>query len=842
MSAQEARPGALAGLRVLDLGHGVAGPFAARLLGDLGADVVKVESPEGDFLRTAAPVVTDDEGRPASLLFSYANWNKRGVVVDLRDPAERDRVERLVRWADVVISSFRPGRLEEWGYGFDQLAAWNPRLALTSITNFGLTGPRAQDPASDLTFYALSGLSSISGFADPHPPLKHGLRQSLYCAGLNGAYSALLAHRTARRSGTAQHVDVSIHEALSSELVTAWAYYSFAGVVQGRHPQVADPLEGLPLQAQDGFVSFQTNERAPLAALAELLGNDDLHDPRWVGDEYRVEHAAEFRETVESSLADRPASAWFDEASRRGLLVGLVQSGEQLLDCPQLAARGALQPVPRHGDVRFPVSLAHFSRTPTRVERPAPYLGEHDAVAAELAELTERAAAEPPDPAVLTEGPLHGLVVVELAGLVSVPYVGALLADLGATVIKVEAPSRPDPLRYSFGPFIDNEPGEAPWNRAGGFHVLNRGKRSLVCDMRSEEGRVVLERLVAGADVVIENFSSGVLTSWGMSPERALEVNPRLVMLSNTGFGASGPWATYKAQGTTLEVTMGSAVYTGYPGGDPGKAGQSYPDFLACWSGVLSILAALEEREVSGRGQWIDQGMYQLGAAVIPEGLLGAQVDGLDLSRRGPEDLDALASGMFATRLPGEWLAVSVPDATAAARLDPLLRAAGHAAPVRRPEHLVRALRLWLSHQEAAVAERTLLDLGIPTGRVLSSQGLHLDPHLAERSFFEPVTIPGCDEEFLLMGRPFRFVTAPGAARSRGPAPEFGRDNREVLVRYAGFTPDEAEALCAGTALVDRPLRFPEARPVDFEALIRAGRFDAQVARPGLDPDMEATA
>ena len=165
---------ALQGVRVLDLSHGIAGPFAARLLGDYGADVIKVEQPgKGDFARYLAPLKTDAATTEQSLLFQYLNWNKRSVALDLRLASSRPVMRKLIEQSDIVIESFKPGRLESWGYSVDQLLEWNPTLVVTSVTNFGQTGPYAQYRASDLTLQAMSGSMAMSGRVD-REPLKHG--------------------------------------------------------------------------------------------------------------------------------------------------------------------------------------------------------------------------------------------------------------------------------------------------------------------------------------------------------------------------------------------------------------------------------------------------------------------------------------------------------------------------------------------------------------------------------------------------------------------------------------------------------------------------------------------
>ena len=171
---QHSANGALTGLRVLDLSHGIAGPFAARLLGDHGADVIKIERPSsGDFARTLSPLKHDAPFPEQSLLFQYLNWNKRSLALDLRLDENKPLLRRLIEHSDVVIESFRPGRLQAWGLGVDQLLEWKPSLVVTSITNFGQTGPYATFSASDLTLQAMSGIMQISGQVD-REPLKHG--------------------------------------------------------------------------------------------------------------------------------------------------------------------------------------------------------------------------------------------------------------------------------------------------------------------------------------------------------------------------------------------------------------------------------------------------------------------------------------------------------------------------------------------------------------------------------------------------------------------------------------------------------------------------------------------
>lgn len=371
--------GALDGVRVLDLSHGIAGPFAARLLGDFGADVIKIEKPgTGDFARFLEPLKSNAPAPEQSLLFQYLNWNKRSVALDLRTPGVRPVLKRLVETSDIVIESFRPGTLDGWGFGVDQMLEWNPRVVVTSVTNFGQTGPYANYRASDLVLQAMSGIMQISGRVD-REPLKHGLSQSYYCAGLNAAYASLVAYTGATVDGFGEHVDLSIHECLASELVLNEAYYAFLGAVQGRRAVVQDPFSGEPIPARKGFLAVQTGGGAPFESYADLFEREEFRDPKFASAPQREQRVPEVRALLEECLADKDAKDVFLKGARLRLLVGVVQGAEDLLNCEHLRARDSFVDLdhPVTGTFRFPGELAKLSATPTRVRRRSPLLDEH---------------------------------------------------------------------------------------------------------------------------------------------------------------------------------------------------------------------------------------------------------------------------------------------------------------------------------------------------------------------------------------------------------------------------------------------------------------------------------
>lgn len=865
--------GALEGVRVLDLAEGIAGPLASRLLGDFGAEVVKLESPAGDPARQWPPLLDDGPEAERSLLFAYLNWNKRGLVASLGSAEGRALVEALVRRSDIVIESGKPGALAALGLGPAQMLAWNPRVVVTSVTDFGQQGPYAGFAGSDLVHQALSGIMQISGDAE-RAPLKHGLNQAAFSAGLNAAYASLAAYTAAERDGVGDHVDLSVQECLASELVTCETYYTFMGAVQGRRLPVQDPFSGAPIPTRRGWLSFQAGGPMPTETFADLFRDEAFRDPRFTSNQTRPGHVAELRERVARAVQDRDAKEIFVDGAQRRLLMGFVQTGPDLLQCEQLAARDFFVEVAHPGGrrFRFPGELARLSRTPTHVRRRAPRLGEHSdelrhdalapvhpspptfAPAPTPATASIPTTAPPPARAAPPRLPLEGLRVIDLATVIAVPYMAALLSDLGAEVIKIESPHKLDPTRQGvMTTYLDNDTRVDAINRSGMFQVVNRGKRSVVLDLSRPEGRELLAGLIARSDIVVDNFTPRVMAGWGLGPDQLLAMNPRLVGLSNTGYGATGPWRNFPSQGTTLETTMGLSAYTGYRGGPPWKVGQSYPDFLACWTGLAAIFAALRHVRRSGQGQWIDLGMYQVGAAMIPEPLLQWQIDGTEPARIGNEHPQHVPSNVYPCAGDDRWFALTVEtDAQWAAlagrmagdgaTIDPALATLG-ARQARRDE--VDALVAhWLRERHGHGTMHALQALGIACGPVLNNRDLLRDPHLRARGFHERVALPPPMGPRPVMGRPWKL--ARRAVQIRHPGPRYGADGRAVLREVLGLDEERIAALLAGGVLHEQPA---SPRPFDAMGLQALQRLKAirevdadyrQVL--GLDPAPETSA
>lgn len=437
--------------------------------------------------------------------------------------------------------------------------------------------------------------------------------------------------------------------------------------------------------------------------------------------------------------------------------------------------------------------------------------------------------------------PLAGIRVIDTSSVFAMPYTAAIMADLGAEVIKIEALQRLDQTRRSaWGLWPDNDPGERPWDRGGPFCTLNRGKRSLVLDLSREEGRAIFRDLVRISDVLIENYTARVMRGWGLDYPRVREIRPDIIYVSNTGYGHHSPWESYPVQGTALEPMTGICHFSGYIGDRPWKIGQSYPDFVAMWHALFCIMAALRHRALTGEGQWIDVGMYQANVSFLGEAILDYAANGRLGGRIGNRDHTGAVQGCYRCRGDERWLAVT-------ARTDDEWRAllnvigcetwpqgappATLAEAYARHDEVDAVLAAWAAQHDREEAVAALRAAGLPAGPVNDARDLLLDPHLRARGFYEmvehdPMTGVGRRP---IIGRPWKLSRTPVSIKR--PAPPLGEANAYVLQDLLGLSADAFARLVAErlTGELDAP---PEPLvPIPLDEQVRLGRLH------GYDPD-----
>jgi crotonobetainyl-CoA:carnitine CoA-transferase CaiB-like acyl-CoA transferase len=394
-----AHPGPLAGMRVLELAQIMAGPTCGMLLADMGADVVKVEKlPGGDDARAYREPAVNGVSAP----FMMLNRNKRGIALNLKHPAGREVLLRLLRDADVLTENFRRGTLEKLGLGYDVLASHNPGLIYCAISGYGRTGPWADKGGFDLIAQAFAGLMSITG--EPgRPPVKTGNPVADINAGILAALGIVAAWAHRQKTGQGQIVDTSLAEAALQQTYWQAAIQFATGVSPG--PTGSAHLLTAPYQAftaSDGWITVGGANDANWARIAEVLGHPEWRgDPRFSTNSARMENLAALAVAMNGVLASRTRAEWIAAFDAAGVPAGPVHSIGEALGHPQTLARGMVVEVehPQAGHTRTLGCPIHFSATPARVTLPAPALGEHTR---EL--LRECGYAEPEIDALLADG------------------------------------------------------------------------------------------------------------------------------------------------------------------------------------------------------------------------------------------------------------------------------------------------------------------------------------------------------------------------------------------------------------------------------------------------------
>jgi crotonobetainyl-CoA:carnitine CoA-transferase CaiB-like acyl-CoA transferase len=773
----------LGGIRVLDL-SGQLGSYCGRLLADLGADVVKVELPEGDVLRRRPPYAGDRVDPERSLSFAYYHANKRGVVLDYRLPAADGPLAELGANADVVlltptarepVSGFDPGT--------GQLSWAGPETVVCSITPFGLTGPYRTWRATHLTSHAMSGLMYIQGPVEGPPVVVPG--QQLYDhVGTHSAIAILTALR-ARPSAGGQLIDMSAHEVLTGSCFDVYTYTNSAQVIRrGSRPEVSSG-NGI-WQCKDGTIEYVASTDKHWLALVELLGNPaELSDPTWAHPGVRHPHDEQIVEVMRPLIAAMSREDFVARGQQLGLPCALVNTVGQFVADPQPRSRGYFVrgQLAQLGEHELPGQpFRSTQQLLAQYRRPSPRLGEEEA--GEVAREWRKPAAALPVP-----GPLSGIRAISFGTAIAGALSGTALGELGADVLKIESPSRPDNLRRLRAPGdpIIHEPSGADTSPM--FANFNRTTRSIALDMKDQGNVELFLRLAAAADVIVENYGPGVMQRWGVGYEQIAAVNPRIVLLSLTGFGhTQGPRSHYLAYGSTVCSFVGLTDAWKYSNG-------VHFDYICEAHGVLGVLAALAARDRTGLGTHVDLAEVETAASVMGPLMLDYIVNGHDSAFIGNQVPGALLSEVVRCRGDDRWLAVEATDpadwqalAVLVGRDD--LRAADLPPDDRTRGELAAALARWAGELTPHQAMRMLQRAGLAAGAVQDAEDLIRDPQHRERHFLVEMDHPDLGvAEYTAPAH--RLAKTPPTVRR--PTPRLGDHAVEVLGEWLGMTPEDSK-------------------------------------------------
>ena len=786
----------LAGARVLDISEGIAGPFCAKLLGDLGADVVKVERPvTGDHSRALGPFpawASDPATmRETSAAFFFLNTSKRSVVLDVASTDGREQLSRLVQHFDIVIAGEAVEALDRKGIGYQTLQQWNPAVILTTVSGFGSFGPHSHFQSSHLIACAVGGWCQLCGVPE-REPLQVGGNTSETLAGAFAAAATELALLGRARHGGGEHIDVSVQGAVLAGAQIPTMLYEYRGIVPERYSSVGSGAGACyMLPTADGYIGLNALTRPQWHMLCEFLGRKDIaENPRyqrvsWVNPDARLE---EIRVAFQAALADRTADELFHEAEKWRVPFGLVPDMAGLFALPPHRQRGFFVSLdhPVAGTVEVPGVPFLATGTQPRPYRP-PLLGEHtDAVLADLPQATGSRAADVPQGA--NPLPLEGVRVLDLSMFFAGPVCAQIAADAGADVIKVESIQRIDGWR---GSASSNANAELPgWESSPYFNWVNRNKRDITLNLTDPRGADILKTLVAEADILIENYTPRVMAKFGLAYDTLRAINPRLIMISLSGFGANSPWRDYVAFGMSTEQMAGFTHLTGYADGDPLFTGTTGGDLFAGVMGANALFAALHHRDRTGEGQHIDFGQVEACSLYVGDAMTAWSLAGVDPGRVGNAHHHYPLQGVYPCR-DDRWLAITCKTSAHCAALadlvaDPAIaRASGGGAG---PD----TIAAWTASREHLALMVELQAAGIPAGAVMNGPELLKDPQIAARGGLLLQDRPSLGPKHY-PNQPYRFRRARTPPNQR--APLLGEHSSEVLRDYASLTDDDIAEL-----------------------------------------------
>ena len=759
--------GALEGIRVVDCSVGLAGPKAAMMLADFGADVVKVEPPGGD---------------PARANAGFAMWNrgKRGIVVDRADSAGRQRLAALLAGADVLVVSQPEEELRGGPLDPEALLGANPRLVYLHLGPWLASAPWAGAVESAELVAAETGVADRQ-FSFEDRPVDSIYPHISYCQAIWGAACGVSALIERHHSGFGQRVLVGGLHGMMETSVSSF-------VLDPRQPRVhrsgghgGPQAFYRPYECQDGewlFLAGLTEQFRMNAAIA-LDVIDIFADERIAGEASNLilpENVPWVIARVAEAFKTRPRDEWLEVLEEADCPAGPVLDRDDWLDHEQIRAIGMRVEVddPERGRVVMPGQPMVLMGTPADPARPAPTLGQHDA---EVEPWAPQPAPEGQPQA--KPGPLVGKRVLDLGTIIAGTYCASLLAELGAEVTKVESLTG-DTFRYALG-----------------FAGFNVGKRGLAIDLRSDEGREVFLRMVERADVVIDNYRPGVLERLGIHYDDLVRVNPHIITLSNTGFGEGGPLSYRPGFDPVLQAMSGTMKAQGGDF-DPGFFTLPVNDVTTAATAAFGAAVAMFHKDRTGEGQrtWTSLAgnscLAQSGELVRFDGRPPALLGGRDFPGPGPFDRYYQVSD--------GWVRVQAkgPDAEERLRASGFLTADAPA----DDDGLVKALSAAFAGVDRAEAVKRLTDAGVPAarnrwmGELVHDEEFHATQVMFWGSLASvPHITPG---RFARLSR----TEQQGVLQ----APGLGADSREVLTDE-GFDPAFVDQLIeAGVVFQGEPL------------------------------------
>ncbi len=791
-------------IKVLDLcDH--QGMFASYLLAHVGCEVITVEPVGGGLARRLEPV------REGESMWWQA-YGRGKTVIELDLATDRDTLRALINSADVLIHSMTASQARERNLTYDELASENEALVVAAITPFGSTGPKADWPASDLTVWAASGAHFLGG-DDDRAPVRTSIPQSFQHAGGDAAGAILIALHERNRSGRGQFIDVSAQA--SSAQAALGANLAIPNGSGYEVERIAGGLRGIfPIQltwpCKDGYVAItllfgpsfdEPNRRLLNWCMAEGDCTQEDVDTQWgqelmamAAGEKPADSYFELCKKIERFTLRHTQQELFEEGNKRGIYLAPTFDISGLLDEPHFEARQYWHPLDRDGQtLKVPGAFAKMSATPIRPPGPAQTARR---------EATFNAPALERTPGSDQELPLAGLKVLDFMWVIAGPFFTRVLANYGATVIKVESSVRLEPARGA--PTFKNA--EAGVETGVPYSNFNTDKLSLTIDPSNPVGREVLLDLVKWADVVTDSFSPKAMAGWHLGYEDLQSVNPAVIMLSSCLMGQTGPRANVAGYGNMAAALSGFYDLTGWSDRSPAGPYLAYTDGVAPRFMLIALMAALEHRRQTGIGQRIDISQAEAAIHLLGPGILDYAWSGHIWHRSGNRDSHFAPHGVFPTK-PGPmseegWIAIACTDDKQWQALCAVLGLKGVEASREQRQADQDSIEAAISEAtqqfSAFELEETLIQAGIPAHVVLNSAQAQVDSQFQHRNHFieVPHTATG---SMVVENTRFKLSRTPGRVLRAGP--ELGEHNFHVLKDILGYDDDRIADIYASLAM-----------------------------------------
>ena len=788
---------ALGHLRVVELGD-IPASYATRWLADLGADVIKIEPPGGDPNRLLPPFAGNIEHPERSLTFIHANTNKRSIVLDLSRNNDLEIFIKLLASANLFVEATLLGYLENFGLTDARFNEINAALVTVSITPFGRTGPYRHYKGSDAIANASGGF--LYGQGDNTKGQCTAPSHLAYqMAGTMAALLGLAGIRHARETGAGQRIDMSLQEALTFANSSSVARYSRENRLERRPGGKAYGGAGTNIyRCKDGrYVHFTTNMPHMWKEFAQNWMTDkSLAGPEWENPRYRDQHSEEVAQAFAKFIGEFAADDFANQAQARHLAAAPLNTIGQFVDCEQNRVREWLQEIdhPVIGKYRAPGAPMRLSLTPMRVRRPAPLLDQHRKEL--LAELNDRSANSPvTNKGVDAHGPmLAGLRMADLTQQYAGPLGTELLAYYGMEVIKIETATIPSKER-----------------EAAVQACMNRAKLGCTLNLRNAQGKELFKQLVAKSNVVVDNFSSGVLERLGFGFDVLQKINPAIVQAVMPGWGLAGPLKSWVAWGWQLLAYTGIMRLWGYPDSPmETRCKIAWPDRVGSVTMALGVLAALEYQQRTGQGQFIEAGMLEAQGSMMGPAILDYTVNGNEWDAMGYREIlgePYAPYGCYPCAGEDNWIIIACAGDEEWQSMVNIIGKSSWAADAKfatkagRKENqheLDRKLSDWTRKYTAKQVFRLLQERGVAAGIPSSGEDLFHDIHLRARGH---VVETDGQPWGKMMHHGLPGIPSISVANAARPAPWIGAHNDHVFGEILGLSKERIEALKKAEAI-----------------------------------------